>query len=825
MTSAHTLNTIKKIRELKKQAPHSAPEGATIDPADEISRLKKSLPGFLFQATFAETTSAKGRKGRWRKQSAAVLNGLYMCDFDHIDNPREKFASFFLEPGKEYSIEERDQLRRDFCLRLGILLVFVTPSGQGMKVVAKADVSRGNLIDNQHWLASQLGMTTDESCKDASRLSFACTLEDILYINHEELFTYENPEFDQAFGDEYRHGNSNPSRSNRLFGGGAAGADAAAHTDDGARPSAQPAHGGAQPMDGGADEESAHDAIEIETDKDGQFCFKSVPYETIEQAYWAANGGEPTVGERHTKMLKFFGRLRYICDNNPQVVIKVAQHRGLGIEELRNIAVSACGKPLYQAVPKDFRDILAGVGVQTALPRADASPVDQPQIDYAYWWRRLKPLLVPGFAEAVAGVPDNIKMGAVLAAGAMFGTYLTRCWFEHYDGKDLRLSFIVYIVGDAASGKSFIIDLDREIMACMKQADKPGREWERQYKEDKARRATSSKAQKQDAQDIKHPVIRYVPSTISNAKLYQRLTDAYDEQCDMHLHLYTLESELATALRVQTGSWAGKLDLELKSFQNEEAGVDYANEQSVNGLIQVNWNQVISGTLDALQRKVKPSNILDGYATRLAIFYMPSSNFEMLDRNQVRRNHAQREALKAWGYRLDGLSGELPAKPLVDAAYEWVAAKTKEAEFNDDHILDYFRKRVPIYMVRYGLVHAILSDYENFKQTGKLRITSKTLRFAELIGDFILYMQIFMFGQQVKDAQARVAEKFEPLEKETKTVKLFNSLPDRFKLEDLYKLGNYTNRKAATNRAVMWLKTKYIKRLKTGLYEKIIKKI
>ncbi len=848
VTSTATVQTIEKIREAPHsapKAPHSAPEGATIDPAIKdpakhaneapsgavggagaVSRLKKSLPGFLFQATFVETTSAKGRKGRWRKQSAAVLNGLYMCDFDHVADPRATFRRWVTGDGCEVAdAEQMLQAKERFAAKYGILLVFVTPSGHGLKVVAKADTVRGNLWDNQLWLAQELGMKADEGCKDASRLAFAPTLTDILFIDKEQLFDYDNPEFDKAYGDEYRKGNSAPVRSANMFDSHSAAADGPAHRAatggvDGGAPADGTGQGAENATEGGADAE-----LMIETNEDGKYCFKSVPYETIEAAYWAANGGEPATGERHNRMLRFFGRMRYICDNNPQMVIRVVNHRGLGMPELRNLADSACGKQLYQTVPKDFRAILESVGVQTLVPQSSSEVMEQPQIDYQYWWKRLSPLLVPGFNEAVAGVPDNVKMGAVLAAGAMFGTYMTRCWFTHYDGKELRLSFIVYIVGDAASGKSFIIDLDREIMACMKQADKPGREWERQYKEDKQKRATSSKAQKSDAQDIKHPVVRYVPSTISNAKLYARLTDAYDEQCDMHLHLYTLESELATALRVQTGSWAGKLDLELKSFQNEEAGVDYANEQSVNGLIQVNWNQVISGTMDAMQRKVKPANILDGYATRLAVFLMPSQDFAALDLKQARRGHADREALKQWGYRLDGLSGELTAKPLVEAAYEWVEQRRKEAEFNDDKILDYFRKRVPIYMVRYGLVHAVLSDYDHYRQTGKLRITQKSIRFAQLIGDFVLYMQMYMFGRQVQDAQLRVQQNFEPMERKKKTMELYNHLPKTFTLEDLMNMGAFSVKASATNRAIRWMKDGLIKRVRNGQYEKIIDKI
>ena len=139
------------------------------------------------------------------------------------------------------------------------------------------------------------------------------------------------------------------------------------------------------------------------------------------------------------------------------------------------------------------------------------------------------------------------------------------------------------------------------------------------------KRASSSKNAKEAAPEQQHPVIRYVPSTISNAQLYTRLTDAVDKDCQdawgepLHLHLYTYEAELATALRAQSGgAWAAKLDLECKSFQNEEAGVDYKNEGSTNGIIQVNWNQVVTGTPDAMRRKIRKSTVLDGLVTRLS---------------------------------------------------------------------------------------------------------------------------------------------------------------------------------------------------------------
>ena len=144
-----------------------------IDKYREIGEasLKRRLPAFIFQATFDETTSPKGRVGAWRKQSATRLTGLVVMDIDHVEKPREVFQNEIM---KECKNEKN-----------GILLVYVTPSGHGLKIVFKARLDWGNLIDNQHAMAQVLGVEVDESCKDASRMSFICKESDILYLDKE----------------------------------------------------------------------------------------------------------------------------------------------------------------------------------------------------------------------------------------------------------------------------------------------------------------------------------------------------------------------------------------------------------------------------------------------------------------------------------------------------------------------------------------------------------------------------------------------------------------------------------------------------------------
>ena len=59
--------------------------------------LKRKLPAFIFQATFDETESAKGKNGQWRKQAATRLTVIRLkgdttCVLIHIQNTLDILA-------------------------------------------------------------------------------------------------------------------------------------------------------------------------------------------------------------------------------------------------------------------------------------------------------------------------------------------------------------------------------------------------------------------------------------------------------------------------------------------------------------------------------------------------------------------------------------------------------------------------------------------------------------------------------------------------------------------------------------------------------------
>ena len=165
-----------------------------------IGQLKSSLPAVIPTAThFTESQDRFGRTGLWRVQSNVYLSGFGVGDFDHVKNPEERI---------------KEWLAREDFKNLGIVWIFITPSGQGVKVVFKAREEWGNLQDNAYQMAEILGMLDycDSQTKNADHAHFIPKMSDVKYIDWETLFTYENPDYEACYGEAYRRGESEPTQ-------------------------------------------------------------------------------------------------------------------------------------------------------------------------------------------------------------------------------------------------------------------------------------------------------------------------------------------------------------------------------------------------------------------------------------------------------------------------------------------------------------------------------------------------------------------------------------------------------------------------------------
>ena len=710
-------------------------------------KLKRGLPAFIFQATFDETTSPKGKVGAWRKQSATRLTGLVVMDIDHVDAPR-----------KTWELIDNGQLTIDNELRKRILLVYITPSGKGLKIVFKADVKEGNLIDNQHAMAKVLGVEVDESCKDASRMSFICKEEDILYIN-KELFTYENKEFAERYNDLYRDGHSQGSKQGDTQGTGT--------------------------------------TVPRERSTDGSqspcVAFKGRAYSEIIEEWWKRNGGEPQEGERNVKLYQLAVNLRAICDNNKALLLQVMPRLGLDEREVESIVESACKEP-PKGISKTLREII-GLGPSTGSGTAEADMAQR----LWEWGAQIEALSgdFPLIKDICKGLKQNQYPAALFVGGGLLMTLMTRCTYRFYHRPEelRRLNNSTLIIGDPASGKSFATRLFRLLAAPIVAADKMGKNAINAYREQmRTKGANKEKPKKPKV------IVRLHPSRTSNAQFIQDMVNSVEEVDGqmMQLHMLTFDTELDNTVTVQKGgSWIDKQSMELKAFHNEEDGQAYSNNDSILQDFYVTWNFIYTGTPIALKKKVNEQNFGSGLATRLTCIPLPSTNFKMLERERIIDVESDGR-LKAWAFKLDRMKGLLSLDKIVDALYDWTTRRMADAEENGSKAEEMLLKRCAYHGLNFSAPFIVMRHWKDIHQDGsywcgEFETDETDWRLAELIVNiqyacqrhYFMGMAEKYFDDQQRDASVNAHRKM-------KSYEGFYRLPDEFTMEDVMRCFSLT---------------------------------
>ena len=781
--------------------------------------IKQTLPGFCFMANFKPNKGKDGkfREDTWRLQSAAVLTGLVMLDYDHIEFPARDFMERI--PQHMFADDCDSQV-----LYVGATVSGGEPGG-GVRVVCKADIKRGNLADNQQYLSRIFKMECDKSIKNADRTSFAVPISDIYYLDN-QLFTYQNDEYDKMYGEQYRRGDSRAANA-KVDGG-------RLMVDGDYRTSPQNTSQSTIHHPQSTIESTIHhpqSTIESTIHNQPSTMYNGIPFQTIVER-WIKQNGAPQPGERHLSALRLAADLRYLCDNDAakikQVMLlapfvqEIISERGE--REIDDICTDVVGRKMNLTMPKR----LAAV-VDTSQSTIHNQPSTNELDIYAQFWERLKPLLDGPYELATYRMEDYNKLGGVFAAGTMFCTLMTRCWYRHFDGEEQRMNPQAYLIGDPASGKGEAEKMDKIIMAPVIVADRVGRDAEEKYKELKNERSTSSKAQKGEALKRPEYVIRYLPSKTSNAVFYRRSKNAVEmiNGEKFPLHLYTFDSELDSNTSAQSGgSWIGKHDIELKAFHNEYTGVDFANNDSVNDNLQIFYNSVVSGTPISLARKITPRNVNDGLCSRLAIFKMVSNKYKMIARGNRNLNHEKRCKLQQWAFKFDKLQGELPIKKLVDHVYNLCEESASQAELEGDEVLDYLRKRAVFYAIWFTVPRIMaraITEAEKKKEADVMKVVKvekSDLDFASLIYDAIIYWQDFFFGRQLQESWDNANRDMKPRPKRTFNTLSYNNLPRKFSIKDVEQEAHISSNAAGTQ-IDRWIKAGFVKRVERGVYEKI----
>ena len=784
---------------------------------DQADELKRSLPGACFQASGFEVSVGtkkynKGKRGRWREQIHAYLSGLAVIDVDHCDNPRELF--------------ERITSMHDLK-KLGILLVYVSASGEGLKIVFKARPEWGNLICNQYEMANLLGILqyVDDACKDSSRLSFLTGEDDVLYIDKTELFDEEETlfpeseevsrtEYDLQFGERYRKGQKGDS------------SPLVQRWIDYEQQQRKPA--------------SKNDAKKSENVE--QACSEQIEFTerelSIIKALNAFYGKELGEGQKHPTFCQQTAHwLLWLVDNNPEKAIAMAYQLDYVKNwkpregEVEELIESAAKKKLLKSTPKNLKEVLEKAGIDIELPTGVQQATDPMEdLPFERWCDEIESLFdeFPCLREVCEPHPRRLWPFLLFASAAMMGTCMTLTYYRFYADPSIRsrLNYIVLGVGDPTSGKGTLSRLQEVLLAPIIDSDRLADEATNEWKE-----KTDASGANKDKEVRQHIYNRMFGPRASNTEFIRSMMNykTFVDGEDMNNHLITVDSEKDNSINMsKSGGWQNRDIMVLKSFHNEFDSQHYSNKQSVSGRFRVYWNQIETCTPPTLKRLVNERNFNSGLDTRMATIPMGKPDFDMIPlESESGKLIAANETLREWSYKLDQRQGELPVWPLVEHVHRWCDERRAIAEFNDKDQADWLLiKRVPYYGLNVSIPYIDMRHWQEREQTGTYVIDETDRRLCNLVLDIQYRTQLHWFyGLHRKYYDDQLYNASVQKRRTNKYLECFRKLPEEFTTEKFAEVFGYANNRSGQKTLERLLADKAIERAMRGNYRKLVSEL
>ena len=770
--------------------------------------LKKSLTAFQFCCYQFDEAAVKGKKGPRRVLKGCHLNGLVMLDIDHVYNPMEVW----------------EKLQRCEQLMARVVLVHITSSGHGIRIIFIADRQIGNLADQQISFAAVLGYSPDQSCIDATRNSFAPKEDEILFIDEERLLTYYDEEFDKEYTPMYRDKKTQPLH----------------HQFDAVDSAAGTNRSVSSAVAGKDDDQGREDGGQVDAES-VSIMWRGYDIQRIIDARYAAKLPCEADSNRHNESLKLATDLMLMLDKDKAKVQRVVESQPW-VQEIideRNEDVSQTVESAASCIAEKEKKYVSSLpskamlsAIQEAcgktyqeITKAQTAAVTLKDDDMARWlweWGTEIETLAedyPLIKDICKGLKRNQYPAALFVAGGLLMTLMTRCTYRFYHRPEelRRLNNSTLIIGDPASGKSFATRLFKLLASPIVEADKIGKDAINAYREQmRTKGANKEKPKKPKV------VVRIHPARTSNAQFIQDMVNAVEEVNGepMQLHMLTFDTELDNTLSLQKGgSYIDKQALQLKAFHNEEDGQAYSNVDSVFQEFYVIWNYIYTGTPIALKKMVNEQNFGSGLATRLTCIPLPATNFEMMSRESF-VDYESDNRLKEWAEKLDKMKGELSVQKIVDELYDWTARRMEDAKENDSKADEMLLKRCAYHGLNFSAPFIVMRHWDKMKQDGQywcgeFETDEVDWKLAELIVNIQYACQRHYFGamaenyfdNKLKDASVNVQRK-------QKTFEAFSRLPEEFTNEDVMRCFNLSSASSARGKVSRLMRDHLVEKIR-----------
>ena len=606
-------------------------------------------------------------------------------DFDPSAPDYEKM----MEKAPEMVLSKKDELgllMLERSARKGYHLVFRRHFMDGL--------AEGKILENQEinlkWASELLGVKFDEAAKDITRVFFSTTAseEDLLFLD-DALFEQTAPNVENlaASGNSASGSSTNGSAANgsaangsSANGSAASGSSTSRSTAGKENPSnsaeasqksadAQQASNAQNPAN--AQQASTLQASNAQNPADAQQAsnthqasnaqnpanasnisslYNGIPYSEIISKYWELyNFGKlPTMGDRNVKTFELAVTLRAICNYSlPQLEAVIPRYDNFPEQEWRTTLESALKEP-RKGMPYRLRQVLLAIQSDSKIAATGGSRDVPPAM----------PQKLPKLLKLLSSkVPQMYKPAVCEAIFPALAIHLHGVKFRYWDNVDHEPTFMNVLIAPMSVGKGAIKKPIDFILADIKEADKPNRLREAEWK----RKNPSGKTKAKDPRpnDI---CIQILIDNLTDAVFNQRVVDAHENG---QRFVYTRVDEVEQLKKVTSRGTVDEVSILIrKAFDNAEHGQERVGADSITGIAPLRWNFNASTTIPNAHRFFLKS-VNDGTLSRLNLSTIIKPRLEdAQENNQASSQQSPDDSLPIFGIYDDKFAQDL--KPYLD---------------------------------------------------------------------------------------------------------------------------------------------------------------
>ena len=712
-------------------------------PETDVSAAKRKLVQFNYSCLPTEDGCLKGAKR---------LSKSVGMDIDHLSADEVNLVA-------ATAIEKKDEL--------GLLMLERSARGGGLHVVFRRHPEMDQET-NLRWASDLLGVEYDAGAKDITRVFFATTSEDLLYL-HEDLF--DNAECEASTGSATAtkaatktateaattapEATQKADRTNRYPMASVA-SEAASTASETVSETTGQNDGEAKTSDNQG-EKTDKEASEAEA----PLCYEGIPYDRIIKKWWDFynEGKTPSKSNRNTLTFELAVNLRNICDSDPQLLDRIIPCYDEFPEAEKMACIrSALGEKKTQ-MPKRLKDVLTAVRQDMrAEAREEAEEEEALLQDDLYYYDAL-PKMPQGVRESIDAVGPYLAMPAIFAVTPAIGMLATGVRV-YIHGTPSQLNLISYIAGDFASGKGSIDPIVSAWLSEVKMVDKGYLEAEEEWRA----RKRAAKNKKEQPEDPKYPV-RYLTLNNTVANLADRLANTQGK------HAFSFTPEADTVAQ----KWRTAMCDFSVMLRQAYDGTPYDREAKSADAVNVHiekllWNVVMCGTPDALYRVI--TNYTDGFQSRVAVARTPDNTFSALAESPYHLTEQHRAKIQQVAHLLPLMSGDVELPKLEKRGRQWLERIRIETLENDDKTKARQRFRTcptamrmttclmlcrvaELLIQRHGLQGAetqLKADPTLWQKLLQRQQTPQMLATFDVLADYMIDNAIYFFRERIEEA-------------------------------------------------------------------------